>query len=93
MECGKSTTAIMFNMVHESNCKDLHSDLCSNHSLFDQYMVVTSNEMGDIIKDVFYNKSPGVDGICSEHYKMCWSATTSLVVDIDVGSPSPRLCS
>ena len=42
----------IFNMVHESNCKDLHSDLCSNHSLFDQDMVVTSNEIGDIIKDV-----------------------------------------
>ena len=48
----------IFNMVHESNCKDLHSDLCSNHSLFDQDMVVTSNEMEDIIKDLSYNKSP-----------------------------------
>ena len=59
----------IFNMVHESNCKDLHSDLCSNHSLFDQDMVVTANEMGDIIKDLSYNKSPGLDGICSEHMK------------------------
>ena len=38
----------IFNMVNESNCKDLHADLCSNHSLFDQNMVVTSNEMEDI---------------------------------------------
>ena len=59
----------IFNMVHESNCKDLHSDMCCNHSLFDQDMVVTSNEMGDIIKDLSYNKSPGLDGICSEHMK------------------------
>ena len=26
----------IFNMVNESNCKDLHADLFSNHSLFDQ---------------------------------------------------------
>ena len=60
---------IFNNMVNESNCKDLHADLCSNHSLFDQNMVVTSNEMEDIIKDLSYNKSPGLDGICSEHMK------------------------
>ena len=56
-------------MVNESNCKDLHADKCSNHFLFDQNMVVTSNEMEDIIKDVSYNKFPGLDGICSEHIK------------------------
>ena len=32
-------------------------------------MVVTSNEMRDVIKDVSYNKSPGLDGICSEQMK------------------------
>ena len=53
-------------------------------------MVVTSNEMEDIIKDLSYNKSHGLDGLSSEHMKF---ATTSLVVDIDVGYPSPRLCS
>ena len=56
-------------MVNGSNCKDLHADMWSNHSLFDQDMVVTSNEMGDIIKDFSYNKSPGLNGICSEHMK------------------------
>ena len=49
---------LVFNMVTESNCKDLHADLCSNHSLLDQNMVVTSNEMEDIIKELSYNKSP-----------------------------------
>ena len=53
----------------QPHCKDLHADLCSNHSLFDKNMVVTSNEMEDIIKDLSYNKSPGLDGICSEHMK------------------------
>ncbi len=42
---------IIFNMVNERNCKDLHADLCSNHSIFDQIMVFNSNEMEDIIKD------------------------------------------
>ena len=52
MECGKleSTTAIFLIMVNKSNYKKLHADLCSNHSLFDQNMVVTSNEMEDIFK-------------------------------------------
>ena len=59
----------IFNMVNESNCKDLHADKCSNHSLFHQNMVVTSNEMEDIIKYVSYNNFPGLDGICSEHMK------------------------
>ena len=45
----------IFNMVNESNCKDLHADLCSNHSLIDQNMVVNSNEMEDIIKYLSYN--------------------------------------
>ena len=53
-------------MVNESNCKDLHADLCSNHSLFDQNMGVTSNEMEDVIKDLSYNKSPGLDGISGQ---------------------------
>ncbi len=59
----------IFNVVNESNCNDLHADMCSNHYLFDQNMVVTSNEMEDIIKYLSYNKSPGLDGICSEHMK------------------------
>ena len=43
--------------------------MCSNNSLFDQNMVVTSNEMEDIIKEMSYDKSPGLDWICSEHMK------------------------
>ena len=46
-----------------------HADLYSNHSLFDQNMVDTSHEMEYIIKDLSYNKSPRLDGICSEHIK------------------------
>ena len=59
----------MFNMVSESNCKSLHADLCEEDSLFDNDMIVTCNEIEDIIKDLTNNKSPGQDGINSEHIK------------------------
>ena len=59
----------IFNMVSESNCKSLHADLCKEDSLFDNDMIVTSNEIEDIIEDLAYNKSPGLDGISSEHIK------------------------
>ena len=50
-------------MVSESNCKSLHAGLCKEDSLFDNDMIVTSNEIDDIIKDLAYNKSLGLDGI------------------------------
>ena len=53
----------VFNMVSDSNCKSLHADLCKEDSLFDNGMIVTSNEIEDIVKDLAYNKSPGLDGI------------------------------
>ena len=53
--------------LSESNCKSLHADLCKEDSLFDNDMIVTSNEIEDIIKDLAYNKSPRLDGISSEH--------------------------
>ena len=59
----------IFNMVSDSNCKSLHADLCKEDSLFDNGMIVTSNEIEDIVKDLAYNKSPGLDGISSEHIK------------------------
>ena len=43
--------------------KSLHTDLCKEDSLFDNDMIVTSNEIEDIIKDLAYNKSSGLDGI------------------------------
>ena len=55
--------------MSESNCKSLHADLCKEDSLFDNDMIVTSNEIEDIIKDLDYNKSPGLNGISSDHMK------------------------
>ena len=40
----------IFNMVSESNCKRLHADLCKEDYLFDNDMIVTSNEIEEIIK-------------------------------------------
>ena len=57
------------NMVSDSNCKSLHADLCKEDSLFDNGMIVTSNEIEDIVKELDYNKSPGLDGISSEHIR------------------------
>ena len=84
----------IFNMVNESNCKDLHADLCSNHSLFDQNMVVTSNEMEDIIiKDLSYNKSPGLDRICSEHMEFAGQQLPVLLSILMSALSGPRICS
>ena len=47
-------------MVSESNCNDLHSHLCKDDSLFDNDLIVTSNEIEDV---AYYNKSPGLDGL------------------------------
>ena len=55
-------------------------------------MVVTSNEMGDIIKDFAYNKSLGLDGICSEHMKFAGQQLPVLSILMS-GYPSPRICS
>ena len=42
----------IFNTVGESNCKSLHADLRKEDSLFDNDMIVTSNDIEDIIKDL-----------------------------------------
>ena len=56
-------------MVSESNCKSLRADLCKEDSLLDNDMIVTSNEIEEIIKDLACNKSPGLDGISRERIK------------------------
>ena len=59
----------IFNMVSESNCKSLRADLCKEDSLFDNDIIFTASEIEEIIKDLACNKSPGLDGISSEHIK------------------------
>ena len=44
----------IFNMVSGSNCKELHTHLCRHHSVLDPNMIVTSNEIEEIITDLSY---------------------------------------
>ena len=65
-------------MVNGSNCKELHADLCRHHSVLDPNMIVTSSEIEEIINDLSYNKSPGMDG---EHMK-CTSQQLPVLLSI-----------
>ena len=55
--------------VNESNCTALYADLCDEHYLFETGMCVTPNEIADIVAEMSCNKSPGLDGLTSEHLK------------------------
>ena len=57
-------------MVRWSCSKEFHADLCKYHSVFDQGTRVNVNEISEIIEYLSYNKSPGLDGITSEHMKL-----------------------
>ena len=59
----------IFNMVNGSNCKELHADLCRHNSVLGPNMIVTFSKIEEIISDLSYNKSLGLDGITSEHDK------------------------
>ena len=59
----------IFSTVNESNCTALYADLCDEHYLFETGMCVTPNEIADIVAEMSCNKSPGLDGLTSEHLK------------------------
>lgn len=59
----------IFNSVNGSSCNELHADLCKEHYVFDNNMIVYPNEIEVIFNELSYNKSPGLDGITSEHLK------------------------
>ncbi len=48
------------------------------HIVFDRDMIVSSSEIEDIIADMSCNKSPGLDGLTSEH---CQFETTGVIID------------
>ena len=62
----------MYNLVNESNYKNLHACLCRNHSSFDHIMIVTSWEIDEI------NNYPEVDGISCEIF--CSAATILVLI-------------
>ena len=41
--------------------------MCTEHIVFDGDMIVSPNEIEDIIVHISCNKSPGQDGLTSEH--------------------------
>ena len=59
----------IFNSVKGSSCEDIHAAMCMEHIVFDRDMIVSSSEIVDIIADMSCNKSPGLDGLTSEHMK------------------------
>ena len=57
----------IFNSVKGSGCGDIYAAMCMEHIVFDRDMIVSSTEIEDIIVDLVCNKSPGLDGLTSEH--------------------------
>ena len=49
----------VFSCVNGSNCSDVHNDLCGKHINYDQSMVVSAQEICDIVSDISQGKAPG----------------------------------
>ena len=67
--CRKHHSQI-YNVTRRSCSKEFHADICKKHSVFYQGMRVNVNEICEIIEDLSYNKSSGLEGITSEHMKL-----------------------
>ena len=57
----------IFNVVQDSSSGALHVDLCRDQYTFEGNMIVHPCEIDEIIKCLPGNKSPGLDGLTSEH--------------------------
>ena len=60
----------VFNCVNGSNCSDVRNDLCGKHIHYYQSMVVSAQEICDIISDLSQGKAPGKDKLTTEHLKL-----------------------
>ena len=69
----------IFNAVSGSNCTELHKELCDAHYVFDRSMSVSPSEITEIINALPCNKSPGLDGLTSEHLKYASSPLSVLL--------------
>ena len=65
----KQHYAAIFNCVENSSCDQAHSDLCNMNIAFDNGMTVDLFDMKAVIDDLASNKSPGLDGLSTEHFK------------------------
>ena len=69
----------IFNAVSGSNCTELHAELSDAHYVFDRSMYVSPSEITEIINALPCNKSPGLDGLKSEHLKYASSQLSVLL--------------
>ena len=67
----KQHYAAIFNSVENSSCDQAHRDFCNTNIAFDNDMTVDLFEMKAVIDDLASNKSPGLDGLSAEQFKMC----------------------
>ena len=80
LACGRNIIAVFFfNAANGSNCSELHAELCDAHYEFDRSMYVSPSEITQIINDLPCNKSPGLDGLTSEHLKYASSQLSMLL--------------
>ena len=90
----KQHYATIFNSVENSSCDQAHSDLFNTNIAFDNGMTVDLFEMKAVIDDLACNKSPGLDGLSSEHFKFAHSRLpallSTLVTSIVVHGPVPE---
>ena len=75
----KQHYATIFNSVENSSCDQAHSDLFNTNIAFDNGMTVDLFEMKAVIDDLACNKSPGLDGLSSEHFKFAHSRLPALL--------------
>ena len=76
---GKEHYSSIFNAVNGSNCSELHAELCDAYYEFDRSVYVSPSEITEIINDLPCNKSPGLDGLTSEHLKFASSQLSVLL--------------
>ena len=75
----KQHYATIFNSVENSSCDQAHSDFFNTNIAFDNGMTVDLFEMKAVIDDLACNKSPGLDGLSSEHFKFAHSRLPALL--------------
>ena len=63
----------------------MHAELCDAHYEFDRSMSVSPGEITEIINALPCNKSPGLDGLTSEHVKYA-SSQLSVLLSIPMSS-------
>ena len=68
-EMWKSHYNNIFNIVPNSNCHLMCEDLEASNTPFSSDMIVSADEIQNIIKQLANCKSPGPDGRTAEHFK------------------------